>query len=107
VAGLFAEGRIDTGEAQAPDGARGCPASCGAAVRPRSGAWSATASWHKVPCNWATATRAAASGRCCGGLAAGDRILRSPGSSVVEGQAFEMATPVAQASAAASAPAMK
>ena len=37
------------------------------------------------------------------GLAAGDRILRNPGSTLVDGQPFEWATPAASAGSAAAA----
>jgi len=37
------------------------------------------------------------------GLAAGDRILRNPGSTLVDGQPFEFATPPAHAGSAAAA----
>jgi multidrug efflux pump subunit AcrA (membrane-fusion protein) len=100
VAGLFAEGRVQTGTAQAlvvPEGAlqrSGELASVwrvdGQAIRkvtvtlgerdPRSGDWPVLR-----------------------GLAAGDRILRNPGSMLVDGQAFEFATPAANAGSAAGA----
>jgi RND family efflux transporter MFP subunit len=104
VAGLFAEGRIDTGEAQAltvPEGALQRAGELAQVWRVADG------KLHKVAVKVGDRDPRSGEYPVLSGLAAGDRILRSPGSSVVEGQAFEMATPVAQASAAASAPAMK
>jgi RND family efflux transporter MFP subunit len=100
VAGLFAEGRVQTGMAPTltvPDAAlqrNGDLAQVwrvdGQAIRkvavtlgerdPRSGDWPALS-----------------------GLATGDRILRNPGSTLVDGQPFEWATPAAAAGSAAAA----
>lgn len=100
VAGLFAEGRIQAGTVQTlavPDAAlqrNGEHAHVwrvdGKALRkvavtlgerdPRSGDWPVLS-----------------------GLAAGDRILRNPGSTLVDGQPFEFATPAAAAGSAAAA----
>jgi RND family efflux transporter MFP subunit len=104
VAGLFAEGRIDTGEAQAltvPEGALQRAGELAQVWRVADG------KLHKVAVKVGDRDPRSGEYPVLSGLAAGDRILRNPGSSVVEGQAFEMAAPVAQASAAASAPAMK
>jgi multidrug efflux pump subunit AcrA (membrane-fusion protein) len=98
VAGLFAEGRVQTGTAQTlavPETAlqrNGEQAHVwrvdGQALRkvavtlgerdPRSGDWPVLS-----------------------GLAAGDRILRNPGSTLVDGQPLEFATPAAGAGSAA------
>jgi membrane fusion protein, multidrug efflux system len=104
VAGLFAEGRIDTGEAQAltvPEGALQRAGELAQVWRVADG------KLHKVSVKVGDRDPRSGEYPVLSGLAAGDRILRNPGSAVVEGQAFEMAAPVAQASAAASGPAMK
>jgi len=100
VAGLFAEGRVQTGTAQTlavPEDALQRSGELahvwrvdGRAIRkvtvtlgerdPRTGDWPVLR-----------------------GLAAGDRILRNPGSTLVDGQAFEFATPAANAGSAAGA----
>ena len=100
VAGLFAEGRIQAGTVQTvavPETALQRSGESayvwrvdGQAIRkvavtlgerdPRSGDWPVLS-----------------------GLAAGDRILRNPGSTLVDGQPFEWATPAASAGSAAAA----
>jgi hypothetical protein len=100
VAGLFAEGRIETGGAQQmmlPEG-----------TVLRTGD---TAHVWKVGDGQIQKTavklgeRDARSGEfpVVSGLAPGDRVLRSPASQLVDGQKFELAKPVA-AAAAGSAP---
>jgi membrane fusion protein, multidrug efflux system len=102
VAGLFAEGRIETGGSQVlmlPE-----------ASIVRSGeqahAWRVEGSViRKVALK--LGERDARSGELpvLAGLAAGDRVLRNPGSGLADGQAVEFAKPAAAVGAAASAPA--
>ena len=100
VAGLFAEGRIETGSAQAlllPENA---------VVRAGDGAFV----W-RLQANAISKTavklgeRDARSGEVpvLTGLAPGDRLLRNPGSALSEGQKFEFAKPAAAALASAPA----
>ncbi len=103
VAGLFAEGRIETGSQQAlmlPEGA----------VQ-RSGdnavAWRLGAGNQLQRVALKLGERDPRSGRLpvLQGLSEGDRVLRSPGSTLADGQAFELRGAAAPASAPASAPA--
>lgn len=96
VSGLFAEGRVETGESQAltlPDGA---------VVRTAD----ATLVWRVQGRQLAKVAvrlgeRDARSGQwpVLAGVAAGDRILRNPGSQLVDGQALEFAAAAASAAA--------
>jgi membrane fusion protein, multidrug efflux system len=98
VAGLFAEGRVETGEAQA------LMVHDGSIVREGEQAFVWRIKGRVLAKTAVTlGARDARSGEVpvLEGLAAGDRILRHPGSNLVDGQAFDFA-PVA-ASAAASA----
>jgi len=97
VAGLFAEGRVETGEAQA------LMVHDGALVREGEQAfvWRVKGrTLAKTPVT--LGARDARSGEVpvLEGLAAGDRILRHPGSNLVDGQAFDFAAAAAAASAA-------
>lgn len=105
VAGLFAEGRVATGGQQALMLAEA------SVVRAGEAAWVWRlngATLAKVPVR--LGDRDARSGELpvVSGLAAGDRVLRNPGSALVDGQAVELARPAAApaalpAAAAASA----
>ena len=98
VSGLFAEGRVETGESQAltlPDGA---------IVRTADN----TLVWRVQGLQLAKAVvrlgeRDARSGQwpVLSGVAAGDRILRNPGGQLVDGQKIEFAAVASAASAAA------
>ena len=102
VAGLFAEGRVETGGAEALT----VPGSAVVRAGEQAHAWRLN-----VPANTLAKValrlgeRDARSGELpvLAGLASGDRILRSPGSTLVEGQKFEFAAPLKAAAAAASA----
>jgi RND family efflux transporter MFP subunit len=101
VAGLFAEGRVETGGSQAlmlPEAA---------VARSGDAAWVWRVSGKtlsKLPVK--LGERDARSGNIpvTQGLASGDRVLRNPGNALIDGQAFEWA-PSASASAASAAPA--
>ena len=96
VAGLYAEGRVETGSTEAltlPEN-----------VFVRSG--DAAHAWrlgegvvHKVALKLGERDARSGDVRLLGGLASGDRLLRNPGSNLVDGQKFELG-----ARAAASAP---
>ncbi len=100
VAGLFAEGRIETGSAQAlmlPEASL---------VRAGEQAWV----WRvngptlaKVPVKLGDRDARSGQWSVLAGLAAGDRILRSPGSGLVDGQSLELAAPASAAAPAAPA----
>jgi len=106
VAGLFAEGRIETGSSQA-------------LMLPEAALQRAGDSAHVWRINGQSLAKVAVklgdrdarSGELpvLGGLASGDRILRRPGSALVDGQKFEFAkaTSAATATTAASAAAAK
>jgi membrane fusion protein (multidrug efflux system) len=105
VAGLFAEGRIDTGDVQALTLAEGALVRAGDAVH----VWRVDAGQvHKVAVKLGERDPRSGEFPVLAGLAAGDRILRNPGSSLVDGQRYESAAPPAPAPhAAASAVAAK
>jgi membrane fusion protein, multidrug efflux system len=100
VAGLFAEGRVETGGVQAlmlPD-----------AALTRSGeaafVWRLNGSrLAKVPVKLGERDARSGDHPVLQGLAAGDRILRNPGSTLVDGQRVELATPAGTPAASASA----
>ena len=98
VAGLFAEGRVETGGSQALMLAESSLLRAGEAawVWRRNGAL-----LNKVPVR--LGERDARSGEfpVLAGLAAGDRVLRNPGSALVDGQKVEFAVPAAAAPAQA------
>jgi RND family efflux transporter MFP subunit len=99
VSGLFAEGRVETG------GAAALMVPEGALVRAGEAAFVWRVAGQVVnKLAVKLGERDARSGEfpVLAGLAAGDRILRSPGSALVDGQRFELARPLA---GAASAPA--
>lgn len=104
VAGLFAEGRVETGGVQALT----LPGSAVVRAGEQAFAWRLNgAKLSKVALR--LGERDARSGELpvLSGLAAGDRILRSPGSTLVDGQKFEFAAAPPAVSAAASAAAAK
>lgn len=97
VAGLFAEGRIDTGSVQALTLAEGSIVRSGDLAQ----VWKIDGDTvKKVAVR--IGERDARSGEfpVLSGLSAGDRVLRNPGSAPVDGQKVEFASPVAQAAAA-------
>ncbi len=99
VAGLYAEGRVETGGAQQLMLPESSLVRAGEAAH----VWRlGEGRLHKVPVK--LGERDARSGEypVRSGLAAGDRVLRSPGSALVDGQSVELARPPA-ASAAGSA----
>ncbi len=104
VAGLFAEGRVDTGDVQALTLPEGALVRTGDAAH----VWRIDAGQvHKVAVKLGERDPRSGEFPVLSGLAAGDRILRNPGSSLVEGQSYESAAPPTPAHAAASAVAAK
>jgi membrane fusion protein (multidrug efflux system) len=100
VAGLFAEGRIDTGDVQALTVPEGALVRAGDATQ----VWRVDAGQvHKVAVKVSERDMRSGEFPVLSGLAAGDRILRNPGSALVDGQRYETAAPPAAADAAASA----
>ena len=100
VAGLFAEGRIETGSAQALTLPEAAIVRAGDAAH----VWRLNGSTvAKVPVKLGERDARTGQVPVLGGLAAGDRVLRSPGSALVDGQKAEFAKPVAAAASAASA----
>jgi RND family efflux transporter MFP subunit len=100
VAGLFAEGRIETGQAQV--------LSVAEASLVREGdsafAWQLKGTTlHKAPLTLGERDERSGEVAVLGGLAAGDRILRRPSGTLVQGQAFEWARPAVPASPATAA----
>jgi RND family efflux transporter MFP subunit len=103
VAGLFAEGRVQAGAAQA------LTVSESAVLRTGDAAfvWRVQGqAIQKVSVELGERNPRTGDLPVLQGLAAGDRILRNPGSMLVDGQAFEFATPPAGAGSAAAAAAM-
>lgn len=104
VAGLFAEGRVDSGDVQALTLPEGALVRAGDATH----VWRLDAGQvQKVAVKLGERDPRSGEFPVLSGLAAGDRILRNPGSSLVEGQSYESAAPPAPADAAASAVAAK
>jgi len=104
VAGLFAEGRVETGGVQALT----LPGSAVVRAGEQTFVWRLNgAKLAKVAVR--LGERDARSGELpvLSGLTAGDRLLRSPGSTLVDGQKFELATAGQAASASASTAAAK
>lgn len=110
VAGMYAEGRIASSELQALT----LPEAALVRAGEQAQVWRASGGkLHKLSVR--IGERDARSGEypVLSGLAAGDRVLRSPGSALVDGQAYEMAAPATAVRAAdtrataASAPALK
>ena len=101
VAGLYAEGSVETGASEVLMLPEGTLVRAGEATY----AWRAAGgTLQKVALRLGERDPRSGDFPVLSGLAAGDRVLRSPGSSLVEGQAFEMAA-VAGPAAASSAPA--
>ncbi|MDQ2777955.1 MAG: efflux RND transporter periplasmic adaptor subunit [Pseudomonadota bacterium] len=101
VAGLFAEGRIATGGTQAlllPEGAISRAGDQAWVWRVDEGAGGKKIS--KVAVKLGPRDSRSGQFPVLSGLQPGDRILRSPGDAVVDGQGFEIAKPPATASAA-------
>ncbi len=104
VAGLFAEGRVETGGMQTLT----LPGSAVVRAGEQAFVWRLDASkLAKVAVR--LGERDARSGELpvLSGLKAGDRLLRNPGSTLVDGQKFEFAAAVQAAGAAASSAALK
>ena len=98
VAGLFAEGRVDTGDVQVLTLPEGALVRAGDATH----VWRIDAGQvHKVAVKLGERDPRSGEFPVLSGLAAGDRILRNPGSSLVEGQACESAAAPAHAAASA------
>lgn len=97
VAGLFAEGRIETGSAQALMLAESSIVRAGEAAF----AWKlGTGKLQKVALKLGERDPRSGEWPVLAGLAAGDRVLRHPTSSLADGQAYELAKKPAAASAA-------
>jgi multidrug efflux pump subunit AcrA (membrane-fusion protein) len=99
VAGLFAEGRVETGRSQAltlPEAA---------IVRAGDSAWvwrvGSGSALNKVTVKLGDRDPRSGLLPVLQGLASGDRVLRNPGSSLTEGQTFEFAAKPASAASAA------
>ena len=100
VAGLFAEGRVETGNTPALMVPEGALVRAGEATH----VWRANGqALAKVAVKIGERDPRTGELPVIEGLAAGDRILRSPGSALVDGQKFELAAPAA-ADAAAGVP---
>lgn len=102
VAGLFAEGRIDSGDAQAltlPEGAIVRAGELAHVWRVGDGRL------QKVAVRLGERDPRSGEFPVLSGLAAGERVLRNPGSTLVDGQAWEAAPPPAGAGVGAAAPA--
>lgn len=98
VAGLFAEGRIETGSRKALTVPEGSVVRSGDATH----VWRVQGTaLQKVAVKLGERDERRGDYPVLAGLAEGDRILRSPGSNVADGQAVEFAQPVATASAPA------
>jgi RND family efflux transporter MFP subunit len=101
VAGLFAEGRVETGGAQALTLAESALVRAGDAVH----VWRLQGSkLNKVPVKVGERDTRTGEFPVLSGLASGDRVLRNPGGSLLDGQSFDWASAsAAPASGAASA----
>ena len=101
VAGLFAEGRVETGGTQALMLAEGSVVRSGEATQ----VWRVNASAvNKVTVKLGERDPRTGDYPVLSGLAAGDRVLRSPGSALVDGQKLEFAQPSAGATATSVSP---
>jgi RND family efflux transporter MFP subunit len=90
VAGLFAEGRVETGGTQALTVTEGAVVRSGEAAH----VWRVGAGkLNKVAVKLGPRDVRSGGFAVVAGLAAGDTILRNPGSGLVDGQRFEMARP--------------
>jgi RND family efflux transporter MFP subunit len=99
VGGLFAEGRVETGSSQAqllPEGAVGRAGDAAWVWRAGAGVL------NKVSVKLGERDPRTGLLPVLQGLAIGERVLRNPGGTLVEGQQFEFAKPVMAGSAAAS-----
>ncbi len=102
VAGLFAEGRVEAGSTQGLM----LPDSVIVRVGDAAHAWRvADGVVKKVPLKLGERDARTGHVLLTGGLAAGDRVLRNPGSGLADGQKFEFAKAAARAASAASTPA--
>ncbi len=100
VAGLFAEGRVQTGGATALM----LPESAVLRVGDSAHVWRVQAPvLHKVAVKLGERDARSGDYPALSGLSAGDRILRNPGSTLVDGQAVELAPPASPPAPAASA----
>ena len=100
VAGLFAEGRVQTGGATALM----LPESAVLRVGDSAHVWRVQApALHKVAVKLGERDARSGDYPALSGLSAGDRILRNPGSTLVDGQSLELATPASPSAPAASA----
>ena len=100
VAGLFAEGRVQTGGATALM----LPESAVLRVGDSAHVWRVQAPvLHKVAVKLGERDARSGDYPALSGLSAGDRILRNPGSTLVDGQSLELATPASPSAPAASA----
>ncbi len=100
VAGLFAEGRVETGGTPALMLPGGAVARAGE----QASVWRlAGGKLAKVPVQLGERDARTGELPVLSGLAAGDRLLRNPGSTLVDGQKFEFAAAVQAASASAPA----
>ena len=100
VAGLFAEGRVQTGGATALM----LPESAVLRVGDSAHVWRVQAPvLHKVAVKLGERDARSGDYPALSGLSAGDRILRNPGSTLVDGQPVELATPASPPAPAASA----
>ena len=101
VAGLFAEGRVETGGTQALMLAEGSVVRSGEATQ----VWRVNASAvNKVTVKLGERDPRTGDYPVLSGLVEGDRVLRSPGSALVDGQKLEFAQPSAGATATSVSP---
>ncbi|MBA4178856.1 MAG: efflux transporter periplasmic adaptor subunit, partial [Leptothrix sp. (in: Bacteria)] len=104
VAGLFAEGRVETGGTQALM----LPGSAVVRAGEQASVWRVGArALDKVAVRLGERDARSGGLPVTSGLAAGDRILRSPGSALVDGQRFEFAVAGPGASGSAASAALK
>lgn len=97
VAGLFAEGRVESGSSQVLSLPEAAIVRAGGAAS----AWRLQGSQlHKAPLQLGERDPRRGEFPVLAGLQAGDRVLRKPGSSLLDGQRFELAAPAVATSAA-------
>ena len=98
VAGLYAEGRISSGDSQALL----LPEATVVKEGDKAYVWRlATGAIHKVPVTLGERDARLGNVVIASGIAAGDRLLRTPGSTLTDGQKFELAKPAAPAASVA------